>query len=243
MKYALLIGINYIKTSNELYGCINDITNIQNILSSKYNYSEFDILSDLSTIKPTYNNIINYLHKLVEKSTQCDEVWLHYSGHGSSVRDINGDEIDGKDEVLVPIDYAKGNLIKDDELNNILKNIKCKCICIIDACHSGTMLDLQYNYLGNIISEQTNKIINSPIIMISGCRDDQTSADTVYNNKAQGAMTGALIHVLEKRDYSVCCFDLLKQMRKYLKHNNYKQIPQISSSNKLTHISIFNQKI
>ena len=45
-------------------------------------------------------------------------VW--YSGHGSYVRDTNGDEADGVDETLYLYD---GNLV-DDELNNILQGIK-----------------------------------------------------------------------------------------------------------------------
>jgi hypothetical protein len=45
-------------------------------------------------------------------------VW--YSGHGSYIRDVHGDEEDGVDETLYLYD---GNLV-DDDINSILQNIK-----------------------------------------------------------------------------------------------------------------------
>ena len=45
------------------------------------------------------------------------EVWIHYSGHGSHIKDMDGDEEDGFDEVLVPLDYDKNGVISDDFIN------------------------------------------------------------------------------------------------------------------------------
>ena len=36
---ALLVGVNYVGTSNELYGCINDTKNVQDLLKTKYNFT------------------------------------------------------------------------------------------------------------------------------------------------------------------------------------------------------------
>ena len=113
-KKALLIGINYKGTSGQLNGCINDVNDIRNLLISKFKYSSSDIivLTDDTPKKPTGINIMNELGKLVIKAyhNQLDEIWIHYSGHGSYVRDRNQDEKDGRDEVLVPIDYKKMGL-------------------------------------------------------------------------------------------------------------------------------------
>ena len=38
---AFLVGINYTGTANELYGCINDTKNIQDLLKNKYNFTNF----------------------------------------------------------------------------------------------------------------------------------------------------------------------------------------------------------
>ena len=101
-KKALLIGINYIGSDGELSGCINDINDTKHILKSVYKYDDKDInmLSDEADIKPTKQNIIKHLNKLVDFSNEEDvsEIWVSYSGHGSYVRDRNRDEDDGKDE-------------------------------------------------------------------------------------------------------------------------------------------------
>lgn len=50
-KNALLVGINYTGTENELFGCINDVNSINNKI-----YQTFDnitIITDLTYLKPT----------------------------------------------------------------------------------------------------------------------------------------------------------------------------------------------
>ncbi len=46
---------------------------------------------------------------------------MHYSGNRSKVKDNNwGEEEDGYDEVLVPLDNQKAGMICDDNLYNII---------------------------------------------------------------------------------------------------------------------------
>jgi hypothetical protein len=42
---------------------------------------------------------------LVQEAQPGDELFFSYSGHGSSRTDVDGDEVDGMDEVIVPMDY------------------------------------------------------------------------------------------------------------------------------------------
>ncbi|KAJ1923656.1 hypothetical protein IWQ60_005742 [Tieghemiomyces parasiticus] len=65
------------------------------------------------------------------------------------------------------------------------------------------------------------------VVMFSGCRDDQTSADANINNQATGAMSHALIEVLSNVD-TITYTRLLFAVRDILK-SNYKQIPQMST--------------
>ena len=44
---------------------------------------------------------------MVEGAQAGDNLFMHYSGHGGSMRDDNGDEKDGMDETLVPLDYQR----------------------------------------------------------------------------------------------------------------------------------------
>ena len=41
MRRALLVGINYTGTSNQLYGCINDINNVGSYLYTFRKYNSF----------------------------------------------------------------------------------------------------------------------------------------------------------------------------------------------------------
>ena len=44
-KYTLLIGINYVGTSGELRGCINDVENTKEILTEKVGYPKENIIA------------------------------------------------------------------------------------------------------------------------------------------------------------------------------------------------------
>ena len=72
---------------------------------------------------------------------------LFYSGHGSQVPDGDGDELDGYDESLCPVDYQTRGKILDVEINaTIVRPLPhgVKLHAIIDTCSSGTMLDLPF---------------------------------------------------------------------------------------------------
>jgi hypothetical protein len=75
---------------------------------------------------------------------------LRRAGHGGRIRDDDwGEEDDGYDETLVPVDYASSGQIRDD---NVYDNLVCAMpagstlVSLMDCCHSGTVLDLPYKY-------------------------------------------------------------------------------------------------
>jgi metacaspase-1 len=231
-KKALLIGINYINTPYELSGCIDDTYRMKNLLSS-HGFTDFKILTDLTSTKPTKNNILNELKNLIVNAKSGDVLFFYYSGHGSYTYDRNGDEIDGKDETLISSDLQA---VIDDELKNILQNHLSSEITIIgmfDSCHSGTILDLKYNYLDSNNYDkysENNKVseCQGNVIMISGCMDSQTSVEVLIENKAQGALTWSFIDCINKTPN--CSWrELLKSMRDSLKKNGFEQIPQLST--------------
>lgn len=72
---------------------------------------------------------------------------FHYSGHGSQQRNYNRDERDGYDETICPLDFVTQGMIVDDEINTtIVRPLPSgvKLHAIVDACHSGTVLDLPF---------------------------------------------------------------------------------------------------
>jgi hypothetical protein len=221
-KTALLIGINYTNTTSQLGGCINDIQNISKLLKNKgYTCS---LMTEFTPIKATKNNILKAFTQLLTNSKSGDSLFFHYSGHGTNTVDRNKDELDGRDEMICPCDF---NMISDDELNKIIQtNLKpnVTLFALFDSCFSGTVLDLKYNYSPNVMNPRVAET-KSNVIMISGCRDNQTSADTVINNQWCGAMTNAFLTCVNAPSLNI----LVNNMRNYLKKNNYSQIPQLSS--------------
>lgn len=233
-KYALLIGINYTGTPDSLLGCINDVETVRNYLVSKCGYlnSHIMVMTDETEIKPTARNIMHQLSLLILKahSKMAQELYFSYSGHGTLVSDRNGDEVSGQDQCIVPLDYAEVGVITDDSINDYLSHLpkKCRLRCIMDCCHSGSILDLAYSY-GSAQEVASNRWLNGDIICISGCRDDQTSAD-VGGFRPHGALTGALIPLLfEKDDWK--CKELVERLS--VSMAGFKQRPVISATDRM----------
>jgi hypothetical protein len=154
-----------------------------------------------------------------------------YSGHGSNVVDRNGDEADGRDEMIITSDL-KG--ILDDDLKAIIQtNLKkdVTLFAMFDCCFSGTILDLRYQYLDSLnydtFTENSTQLETAGnVLMISGCTDNQTSADANINSKYQGAMTWSMLQSLQP---NISWSNLLKNMRTALKGAGFSQLPQMSS--------------
>jgi hypothetical protein len=71
------------------------------------------------------------------------------TGHGGKLRDDGMDEEDGYDETLIPLDYAVEGQIRDDDLLRSLVIPMARGVfvtSIMDCCHSGTVLDLPFNF-------------------------------------------------------------------------------------------------
>jgi hypothetical protein len=145
--------------------------------------------------------------------------------------DRSGDEKDGYDEMIVSKDLQG---ILDDELSAILKQCLKKDVtlfALFDSCHSGTVLDLKYQYLDSTGYNQStvNECVEETVgnvYMISGCMDVQTSADAFINNKSQGAMTWSFLETLNTKS-NLSWNDLVVNMRNLLR-TQFEQVPQFS---------------
>jgi hypothetical protein len=221
-KKALLVGINYINSINELNGCINDI---ENVAKSLVGFKSIVKLTDNTATKPTRNNILNEFKKMLMNSVAGDCLLFHFSGHGSQTVDKNGEETDMLDECLYTID---DKYIKDDELNLLIRAYLKKNVtlfAIMDCCHSGTILDLKYQYL-DYTENPKNVDVAGNVIMISGSRDDQFSSDAYINSTYQGAMTWAFLNNLKPQ---ITWRQLVTNMHASLTESEYTQIPKLSS--------------
>ena len=132
-KRALLVGI-----SN--YQCINKYGGWNNI----HGKNDIDMLyptlkkcgatvSCLYDREATKSGITKALDELLSQCKVGDIVYLHFSTHGQPFEDVSGDEDDGWDESIVPVDapieYSKGkyegeNHFIDDELQEYCTDIR-----------------------------------------------------------------------------------------------------------------------
>jgi hypothetical protein len=244
MKKALLIGINYTSLPNvSLSGCINDTINMRNMLVDAYGFELSNIIhlrddNNEKASQPTRENIINSLKSLALQSANIEELWIHYSGHGSQIRDTNGDEDDKLDEILIPVDYQTKGIITDDDLLSIIRTIKCRTILLFDSCHSGTVCDLQwlfeYKSTNSYMRTQPNKtaISNPNIFMFSGCKDTQSSFDTysIESKQAVGAFTYIFIDCLRKANHNKEIMLLYRDICIILSQRVNSQYPLLSCS-------------
>lgn len=153
-KKALCIGINYFGQGAELAGCINDALNVQRFICTQFGYKKEDIVMLTDDAKnprmmPTRENIINGMQWLTRNASPNDSLFFHYSGHGGQTKDLDGDEADGFDEVIYPMDHeAKGHIVDDLMHDIMVKTLPpgCRLTAIFDCCHSGSALDLPYMY-------------------------------------------------------------------------------------------------
>ncbi|RKF58281.1 Metacaspase-1 [Erysiphe neolycopersici] len=283
-RKALLIGINYFGQRGELRGCINDVTNMSEFLIQRYGYQREDMVTLTDDQhnpvgQPTKDNILRAMHWLVKDAQPNDSLFFHFSGHGGQTKDLDGDEEDGYDEVIYPVDFRRAGHIVDDDMHDILVRPLLpgvRLTAIFDSCHSGTALDLPYIYstqgilkepnlakeasmglLGALVSYTQGDLVGvasnliglirrattgenahaktlatktSPadVIMWSGSKDDQTSADATIAAKATGAMSWAFITAMKKNPHQ-SYVQLLNSIRDELA-TKYSQRPQLSCS-------------
>jgi len=256
-------------------------------LAEHFNYKREDmvILTDDQQnpmSQPTKQNILRAMHWLVKDARPNDSLFFHYSGHGGQTKDLDGDEPDGYDEVIYPVDFRQVGHITDDEMHRIMVRplqAGVRLTAIFDSCHSGTALDLPYIYstqgvlkepdlakeagrgllgviqsyrggdLGGVMKNaygffkqatggedaynraMATKTSAADVIMLSGSKDDQTSADATIAQQSTGAMSWAFITALKKRPQQ-SYVQLLNSIRDELEPR-YSQKPQLSCSHPL----------
>lgn len=260
---------------------------MSNYLNGFFGYRREDmvILTDDATepvSMPTKANILRGMHWLVKDAQPNDSLFFHYSGHGGQTKDLDGDEDDGYDEVIYPVDFRQKGHIVDDEMHKIMVSpLKpgVRLTAIFDSCHSGSALDLPYIYSTSGVLKEPNlakeagqgllgivssyargdyggiassalgflkkaatgdetrkrnlrtKTSPADVIMWSGSKDEQTSADTTQGGEATGAMSWAFIRALKKNPQQ-SYVQLLNSIRDELQ-GKYNQKPQLSSSHPL----------
>ncbi|CDJ57918.1 metacaspase 1 precursor, putative [Eimeria maxima] len=245
-RKALLIGINYFGTEAELRGCVNDAKRMQQLLRGLYGFgsgpTEMVLMTDEATdplYRPTKQNMLAAMQWLTAGCQPGDSLFFHFSGHGSQQADSTGLEADGFDETILPLDFRHAGEIVDDELHALLVQplpSACRLTAVIDACHSGSCLDLPFIWRQQSCcwEEETNPFyVLGDAQLFSSCTDSQTAADLRgdgLHTAAGGAMTTAFVSVLTQMPFSHSYPSLMEALTASMKQRGLSQRPQLSSS-------------
>lgn len=254
-KRAVLCGVSYLGQKSSLKGSLNDAMSMKKFLLNTMGFPNASIIvlteEDLDTSRsPTRRNIEMALRWLVEGCQSGESLVFYYSGHASRAVDLSGDEMDGYDELLCPVDYKTEGKISDDEINATIVHPLppgAKLHAISDTCFSGTIVDLPFmfrmNWQGAVwedhrVQHNSYKGTNGGLaISISACDDHQNSGDTTYfTGESGGALTYSLIRAVE-HEPNLTYGRLLNVMSKKISEAQQQlgkppQMPQLSSSEK-----------
>lgn len=144
-RKALLVAVNdYAPVGPggpDLNGCVNDLIDLGVTLITMGVIPPTPFhLRILTDQRATKKNILRGLDWLLAGAKEGDLRIFSYSGHGTNVVDVDGDELDHVDEAICPHDYATAGVITDDEFQDNFENISrgVNLEVILDSCFSGT---------------------------------------------------------------------------------------------------------
>ena len=236
MKKAICVGINnYPSTSNDLLGCVNDANDWSAYL--KNIGFETSLMLDSQA---TRQNVKAALNDLVTSAGEGDVIVFTYSGHGTQVIDISGDEGDVYDEAI----YVYDGTILDDDLRAIINKVdpKATLVVISDSCFSGSVTRFipenakpRFMPVQNISADRVVRKrfllpeANMPEILISGCSDSEYSYDAEINGRYNGAMSAMTLSVI-KQNPKVTYNEFYIGLRTLLPSPEYPQTPQLEGA-------------
>ncbi len=127
-----------------LRGCENDARAMRQLLASRFGFQDRHATL-LVNEQATRQAILDAWRTLIAQTGADDTVFIQYSGHGSQMRDVHGDEEDGMDETILPHDTRDPGRqvfdINDDEIMVLVNDLAAKTdniVILFDCCHSAS---------------------------------------------------------------------------------------------------------
>ena len=259
VKRAVLIGIDdYLANPqiSDLSGAGNDVDLVKAVLVGKFDFEPDDIVV-LKDSDATHKNIVETIRSHLGQSQPGDVALVHYSGHGSQMRDLDGDEPDRMDETIVPHDSRQGGVfdISDDQINDLMSEISAKTpnvVFILDSCHSGTAaraamaqgLNPTARYAPADEREPPPttggkrglegiddfRLPGAGYVLISGSRANELSNETRFGDVTNGVMTYYLVEALQSAGVQATYRDVMEQTQADVTARFNDQHPQIEGT-------------
>jgi hypothetical protein len=256
---ALLIGVSKyargVNPQQEWWDLSSgaDITAIRALLLEKFTFKDTDIATLSTRQETTRASILAAFEKLIADTRKGDVVYIHYSGHGTQVPDLDGDEFDGLDESIVPSDYVSrkdgSRNIIDDEIGALLAKLAARepasVLLTFDSCFSGSqtrggrMIVRGGRYLGpppprrpgddsDVTGLAGREAFAHGYVVISAARNDQVAAETDDGSGgSMGLLTYALVQQMREAGPGTTYRDLFDGILDTMTRRNPGQVPQL----------------
>ncbi len=232
-RRALVIGLG--QQMDPAWGKINGDKDVPYVTTMLKTCGYADIMT-LVNRQATKSGILSAFKSLTSKCRPGDIIYIHFSGHGQLVTDINGDESDGWDESWIPYDAYRKPCKKDrgekhlidDEVNASLTAISKKIgptgkmLVVVDACHSGDSSrgdDMDETVRGVFDKFEISgkkKTKGKPLtvnwLTLGACKSSQLNQE--YKSPQVGKLTYALYNVIQQGSVTMSkVFNLMHQYR------------------------------
>ena len=255
-KFALLVGIaNYENPRYRLRGPLNDVKNFRNALMGACGFDGRNI-AVLTDRDASRNEILIHLEELLGASCGAGSggpcrLVFYFSGHGTQVPDVDGDEADYLDEAIVPWDFngSKNSVITDDMIYQICEKYYREGMTIdliYDSCFSGGMeraihhkfipADRRYSHLPKL----TKSIRIPSMVVWTASKENQVSEEQEFSYASMSQVEGVFTHYLVQviKDHSDATrLAMIKLVRQKIKGDGFAQRPKLMGSKKLKNLS------
>ena len=250
----LLVGINQYACGQNLAGCVNDVMDVKAFMIQFFGWDAANIHMLLDAAASAVN-IKSELQWLADVATGARQ-YYHNSSHGAQAP-INGILCDVM--CPSDFDWSLERMVTDKDYLSIFSRIPTGCHFnwVSDSCHSGDLDKairpphvkmkrmLPPQHIANAILElkkahiiKNNMVLQSrsmtggllDVGFISGCKSDQTSADTQYNGRPCGACTHFYLQALQQNK-AATVQQITTTMHNFLTQDGYEQDPQASGHN------------
>jgi len=263
-RRALIVGVDDYHPVGpggpDLRGCVNDAKDHAHTLNALRLVPATPLHMRILTNRyATRANIINGLKWLIKGAKKGDRLVFTYSGHGSQVYDVSGDETDRKDETICPHDYATAGMIKDDDLRDLFNTVPAgvNLDVVLDSCHAGTgtkelndnpattarylepPLDTGYFLEANPMlptrgimrhTEKEIDITRMNHVLWAACRDYQTASETNLGGSIRGVFTYCFCRALRRAGPTIQRGRLSGLVAYDIARLGYPQIPRLEAT-------------